>query len=846
MIIDSMEVQDFGSWYGTQVVRLSGRGMAMIEGVNLDGFGADSNGSGKSTLWNALDWCLFDQSFGDYAEDVISQGCDLARVMTRLLDGHSVLEVERQRTRKGQTLVVRHGLQGEELQVLETMDVRETQRRLEAMLGLDRSIFHAAVLFGQSDRFGFAEATQSERMGILTRILGLEELDAMLVVAKAREGESRAAVEAQEVRCRALVESWTTTGGLLASAEASRARWREEQRALHVAQDQKLLAYCAEMSAKLASGGEPATVRAALDAHAASRPVAAVATPEQAAGLQQLSSRLEAVTRQGPVQVVSPEVEGLEAALVEGEATKPQQGAIDPAVAAELQGLQSELAALEARGYPDQAGEIPDAAFLQAERDAQLAYGVAENAVRGQAALAESMLGLSEGSCSHCLQPITGEYLERERAAAKAKLEAMWIALAQVDAVRQQAAQAVRTEESRAAGVRKANAEARQAAESAQRSKRQQLVDAQARAAQQYGQALAEWTSHMDSLRARLVGLRKQDQEREAVLRQEWLGEQQDLHQQITALQQQVNTAYSQQLAVWTAENDRLGELLRCQEAAAGYLAQANGQRDAVRAQLQGLDSAHTPFDAQIPDLRGKMLDLSTREEECRNAIEEHQVTARHLEYVVEALRPMGLKSYILDSRLGELSEATNRWVGLLTADAMSVQFVSQVSTKASKTKNAIDFKVRRWENGGLVERGFKCWSGGERQKVALGIDFGLAEMVSRRATKAWGVLILDELFRHLDRTGKASVVGMLRAMLSTKDSLFVVEHDADFQDQFDTRLRVVKRDGKSTWVEGVGVPIVPTTGESDAVQGEDAEPSSPKPKAKKKRGRVSVPPSVR
>ena len=65
-----------------------------------------------------------------------------------------------------------------------TLDTKETQRLIELFLGLDRDVFHAAVLFGQTDLVHYAESTDAERMEILTKILQLDEIDTLLEKAK--------------------------------------------------------------------------------------------------------------------------------------------------------------------------------------------------------------------------------------------------------------------------------------------------------------------------------------------------------------------------------------------------------------------------------------------------------------------------------------------------------------------------------------------------------------------------------------------------------------------------------------------------------------------------------------
>jgi DNA repair exonuclease SbcCD ATPase subunit len=83
-----------------------------------------------------------------------------------------------------------------------------------------------------------------------------------------------------------------------------------------------------------------------------------------------------------------------------------------------------------------------------------------------------------------------------------------------------------------------------------------------------------------------------------------------------------------------------------------------------------------------------------------------------------------------------------------------------------------------------------------------LGIDFGLSRLIAQRSRKQYDVLILDELFRHLDQAGREAVVEMLQLLKKEKSSVIVVEHDSEMQGAFEHRVVVTKENGCSRIVE--------------------------------------------
>lgn len=172
----------------------------------------------------------------------------------------------------------------------------------------------------------------------------------------------------------------------------------------------------------------------------------------------------------------------------------------------------------------------------------------------------------------------------------------------------------------------------------------------------------------------------------------------------------------------------------------------------------------------------------------------------QYLEFWYSAFGPKGLKSYILDSRLQELTDAANQWVHLLTGGTIWVRFESQKKKRSSKgMTNAPDLRVFRWNpDGTTAERSYRDWSGGEKQRISFAVDFGLTRLIAQRASHSYNFLGLDEVFRHLDRSGKEAVMEMLQQLSLEKETVLVVEHDHEFQSQFENTISVVKQNRRS------------------------------------------------
>ena len=92
-----------------------------------------------------------------------------------------------------------------------------------------------------------------------------------------------------------------------------------------------------------------------------------------------------------------------------------------------------------------------------------------------------------------------------------------------------------------------------------------------------------------------------------------------------------------------------------------------------------------------------------------------------------------------------------------------------------------------------------------QKARVSMGIDFGLSRLVAARATNKHSLLILDEAFKHLDRAGKEAVVEMLHELQKEKSSVFVIDHDSEFQAAFENVVTVQYKNQRSNIKEACG-----------------------------------------
>jgi DNA repair exonuclease SbcCD ATPase subunit len=733
----SVELENYGPFYGKHLLSFKDlHGLVLFMGRNLDDPRADSNASGKSHLFDALDWCAYGENpRGDHADALINEEAFLergttCRVINRLEDdqGQAVVITRwRTKSKRGLELMV-----GEKS--LTKLDPAETQKEIERVLGVDRETFHAAVLFAQTDVFHYADAGDTDRMALLTRILQLEELDEWLVAMQARRAVHQAE---REIAAQRLFEAKTRLETLAQQDfTKSVADWEAERRSRAHALGQREVDLAFERGRVEADAKEKLGALRAEDL----QPQIDAWKVSQARAVQEL---------EGAAARLESELAGAEhEALGEAQALDGRKKALDAKLAAHVR--------------PGDHPGLADARQTVASLTAYIQLGTRES--QGLQNKRRNVLSLGVGACPACGQPITEGHLQVEAARMDQELQ----------------------------------------------EKAGQVQQAQTR--------LGEWTAHVQALEA------MQAQALAAY----------DAAQSLLANEQAELAGHLANLSGSAAARDRRRvDLERARQAVQAKRLEANPWEARVADQARGLEherqliqtrltselsrvsalQAETasraaavagevnPWVVRVSDHAGHLVRQRDEVQSLESVQASRDESLRYLDFWVEALGRRGLRSYVLDRHLQELTDAANQWVQLLTGGVVWVKFESQKELRSKKGElvNAPDLLISRWNpDGTITTRNYKSWSGGEKQRISFAVDFGLSRLIARRARQTYDLLILDEAFKHLDRSGKEATVEMLQQLAQEKSAVIVVEHDSDFQDAFDQRILIEKKGRRS------------------------------------------------
>jgi len=159
-----------------------------------------------------------------------------------------------------------------------------------------------------------------------------------------------------------------------------------------------------------------------------------------------------------------------------------------------------------------------------------------------------------------------------------------------------------------------------------------------------------------------------------------------------------------------------------------------------------------------------------------------------------------GIPALIMDNALAEIQAEVNKIMENLTGGRITVEFSTLKDLKGGGKAETMDIIV----SDALGARDFVGYSGGEAARVALAIRLALAKVISRRAGKRIGLVMIDEV-SDLDTAGADAFAQTIMGIAADYQQIMVVTHLPHLKDQFPNTLTIVKdRDGSHIEAEAV------------------------------------------
>ena len=828
------------------------------------------NGHGKSALLDAITWCLWGKARGQVQDDLVSYGADEARVELEFQARNNRYRVIRSRRRGGGRR--RQGASDLQLQALDDSDgaasvisgntVRETQAKIEQLVGMDYDTFinSAFLLQGRADEF--TNKTPAERKAVLAAILGLAAYDRFQGRARAALSDKRGdadrlagSVGQMQQELDNLGDPSEELAGVAQRLDGLNRQMAEGNRAREELREQ--VGQLERQAARLDE-----EKRAMVQVHRDIEQLEANTATAQSRirEYRELLAQGEDINRGVELlEQARQRLPALEEARRQSEALRQRENELTQAIGIERARLEAQIEQLRQRVERDLTPKAEaEAELLQQQATARQSLDALSESVeklnqqRGQLQVIATQIGEAK---------TTAERYQAEGEQLKEKLhllnntdpEAAVCPLCQTplsqdgchllaqtyQAEIEEKRDLYRSNRRQLQGLEKEQAELEkelprqeQALTKTGNQLRERLtrLESQLQESRAAGEELAQVQQSLSASVAALEGedfapapleelaevagqlaaLAYDEQEyQQAYRRIQELQPYDERHtrlSQATARLPEEETALAQageMLSRRKAELAERQEQLNLGEAALAQLPEAQTRLQAGAQTLAELERSQQAALARQGLLEGQLKRReSLREElgESRERLSRLQEEQGIYQELFDAFGRQGIQAMLIETVVPRLEEEANRLLGRMTDNRMHVKLETQREPRSGAGEPIETLQINVSDELGL--RSYEMYSGGEAFRVNLALRIALSRVLSQRTGAPLPTLFIDEGFGTQDASGRERILDVISAIEDDFDKIIVITHLDDLKDMFPVRIEVQKdANGSTFWL---------------------------------------------
>lgn len=295
-----------------------------------------------------------------------------------------------------------------------------------------------------------------------------------------------------------------------------------------------------------------------------------------------------------------------------------------------------------------------------------------------------------------------------------------------------------------------------------------------------------------------------------------------DLGKQRTSLETQINEMGKEIDKVNESQKEANINLMKCREAIKELNNKKVEQSEKIRflekekdkqlsdikeynSIIKAYEERISEFQIKSSNIKREIIELEKKNEEQNKSIEDINNKIKEIEEQIEvfefwknAFSSNGIKPLLLDKFCNDFNKITNNYLTDISAGKLSFIFSPTSTTKAGEERNSIDIKVIL-DNS---EVKYQSLSGGEKRRIDSALCFGLNQYITQmkglEKEGLLGLIILDEVFSGLDKTGEDNLAQLLTKEGKNK-GIFVIDHGLDLSSSADQIWTVHKKEGISS-----------------------------------------------
>lgn len=172
---------------------------------------------------------------------------------------------------------------------------------------------------------------------------------------------------------------------------------------------------------------------------------------------------------------------------------------------------------------------------------------------------------------------------------------------------------------------------------------------------------------------------------------------------------------------------------------------------------------------------------------QSKNELEEK---LKYLSFWEIGFSKTGIRSFIIDDVINLLNHYVKSYIDILSNGVMQIVFEPESTSSKDVVSNKISTKY--FINGN--EQDFDLTSGGETQRLVLGVDLAISEVVEARSGSKFSLKFLDEPFTNIDSAGQLKALALFRKLSEERNGFFIISHDKELQTSCDNAIYVIKQ----------------------------------------------------
>lgn len=841
MIPIRLELKNFLPYRITDPLRFDGIALACLTGPN---------GAGKSSVLDAITWALWGAARARRDDDLIHQGQSEMQVQFDFEQEGVLYRVIRRRIRRaksGQTelTLLAWDEAGSQWSLISEPSVRETEKRITAILHLSYETFIHSAFIQQGRADSFTTQTPADRKRILGEILGLAQWTAYEERTKDRLRKVDAEIAFHQRTIAEITQDLAARPNLLQDKVQAESLLADATKAWELAQERLDLVRGAPEALRTAQTRRNELSRTQHDTERDLQDAAdqitlwekhiaeCLAVIEQRAdidggyeALQQakdadrsLRDKLDALTDidrrradlNGQMAAARARLEAEIARLTRS--LEDLRSAIDADPAAELEALQGELDALretEARRLDMQRQETEIREEIAAHRttlETLSVEGVEKKERR------ETLNKTDSPTCPLCGQPLTDEHKNEMITLLDAELAEHRQTYASSRDRARELEQTLKEHRRRLDGLDSALKSLPTLQERA--GKLQARADAAGQAAVRHDEdlrqheALAAQLERGDyghDVRAALADLDGEadnlgyDKGQHDAAKRTL-----DDYRRFEALKVRLDTA-EQQLPSYEKSRDGARER---ETRLAARMAEIAEHIALVDVEMAGLEVRANEYKERENEVRlqhhsmraaqdrlsrtQQKLDSLDAQEERRAYLEEELKRYQHEASILSELRVAfsknGVPAMVIEAAIPELEELANDLLRRMTDGRMALRLMTQREKLSGGAIETLDIEIA----DELGTRNYEMYSGGEAFRINFALRIALSKLLARRAGAQLRTLFIDEGFGTQDEAGRARLIEAINAIQNQFDMILVITHIDDLRDSFPVHIVIDK-----------------------------------------------------